>query len=43
MCQLPVEHAREVLAVEHFRLVRGEPAGERDDNGWETDLFAGAV
>ena len=32
---------REVLAIEHFRLVRGEPAGQLDDKGWETDLFAG--
>ena len=32
---------REVLAVEHFRLVRGEVGTDRDDRGWETDLFAG--
>jgi N-acetyl-1-D-myo-inositol-2-amino-2-deoxy-alpha-D-glucopyranoside deacetylase len=32
---------REVLAVEHFRLVRGELAGERSAEGWEQDLFAG--
>ena len=32
---------REALSVEHFRLVRGEPAGERDADGRETDLFAG--
>jgi N-acetyl-1-D-myo-inositol-2-amino-2-deoxy-alpha-D-glucopyranoside deacetylase len=32
---------REVLAVEHFRLVRGELAGERNAEGWEQDLFAG--
>jgi N-acetyl-1-D-myo-inositol-2-amino-2-deoxy-alpha-D-glucopyranoside deacetylase len=31
----------EVLGTEYFRLVRGEPAGERDENGRETDLFAG--
>lgn len=30
-----------VWGIEHYRLVRGEPAGERDDNGRETDLFAG--
>ncbi|MBV9823082.1 MAG: N-acetyl-1-D-myo-inositol-2-amino-2-deoxy-alpha-D-glucopyranoside deacetylase [Actinobacteria bacterium] len=30
-----------VEAVEYFRLVRGEPAGERDAAGRETDLFAG--
>jgi N-acetyl-1-D-myo-inositol-2-amino-2-deoxy-alpha-D-glucopyranoside deacetylase len=34
---------REVLAVEHFILVRGDLAGERDENGWETDLFAGVA
>jgi N-acetyl-1-D-myo-inositol-2-amino-2-deoxy-alpha-D-glucopyranoside deacetylase len=32
---------REVLALEHFRLVRGEAAGPFDEHGWETDLFAG--
>ncbi|MGN6608091.1 MAG: N-acetyl-1-D-myo-inositol-2-amino-2-deoxy-alpha-D-glucopyranoside deacetylase [Jatrophihabitans sp.] len=32
---------REVLATEHFQLVRGEPAEPFDDRGWETDLFAG--
>jgi N-acetyl-1-D-myo-inositol-2-amino-2-deoxy-alpha-D-glucopyranoside deacetylase len=32
---------REVLAVEHFRLVQGRPAGPFDVRGWETDLFAG--
>jgi N-acetyl-1-D-myo-inositol-2-amino-2-deoxy-alpha-D-glucopyranoside deacetylase len=32
---------REIMAVEHFRLVRGEAAGERDGDGRETDLFAG--
>jgi N-acetyl-1-D-myo-inositol-2-amino-2-deoxy-alpha-D-glucopyranoside deacetylase len=31
---------REVLAVEHFRLVEGE-LGDRDDDGHERDLFAG--
>ena len=31
----------EVLGIEYFRLVRGEPAGERDADGRETDLFAG--
>jgi N-acetyl-1-D-myo-inositol-2-amino-2-deoxy-alpha-D-glucopyranoside deacetylase len=31
----------EMMAVEHYRLVRGEPAGERDGDGRETDLFAG--
>ena len=30
-----------VWGVEHYRLVKGEPAGERDANGRETDLFAG--
>ena len=32
---------REALAVEYFRLVRGEPGGERDADGRERDLFAG--
>jgi N-acetyl-1-D-myo-inositol-2-amino-2-deoxy-alpha-D-glucopyranoside deacetylase len=32
---------REVMAVEHFRLVHGALGAERDENGWETDLFAG--
>ena len=27
--------------MEYYRLVRGEPAGERDADGRETDLFAG--
>ncbi|MEO8888638.1 MAG: N-acetyl-1-D-myo-inositol-2-amino-2-deoxy-alpha-D-glucopyranoside deacetylase [Jatrophihabitantaceae bacterium] len=31
----------EVMGVEYFRLVRGAPAGERDENGREGDLFAG--
>ena len=31
----------EVLGTEYFRLVRGEPAGERDGDGRESDLFAG--
>ena len=30
-----------VHAVEHYRLVHGVPAGPRDDDGRETDLFAG--
>ena len=33
----------ELLGVEYFRLVRGELAGERDENGRETDLFAGVA
>jgi len=32
---------REALSIEHFRLVQGEPGGERDADGRETDLFAG--
>jgi len=32
---------REVLAVEHFKLVQGVLGAQRDENGWETDLFAG--
>jgi N-acetyl-1-D-myo-inositol-2-amino-2-deoxy-alpha-D-glucopyranoside deacetylase len=31
----------EVLGTEYFRLVHGEPGGERDLDGRETDLFAG--
>jgi N-acetyl-1-D-myo-inositol-2-amino-2-deoxy-alpha-D-glucopyranoside deacetylase len=30
-----------VWGVEHYRLVRGAAAGDRDANGRETDLFAG--
>jgi hypothetical protein len=30
-----------VWGVEHYRLVKGLPDGERDANGRETDLFAG--
>ena len=32
---------REVMGIEYFRLVEGKPAGERDADGRETDLFAG--
>jgi N-acetyl-1-D-myo-inositol-2-amino-2-deoxy-alpha-D-glucopyranoside deacetylase len=32
---------REVLAVEHFRLAKGELGPDRDDDGRETDLFSG--
>jgi N-acetyl-1-D-myo-inositol-2-amino-2-deoxy-alpha-D-glucopyranoside deacetylase len=32
---------REILATEHFRLVRGELGPQRDADGRETDLFAG--
>jgi N-acetyl-1-D-myo-inositol-2-amino-2-deoxy-alpha-D-glucopyranoside deacetylase len=32
---------QEVLATEHFRLVRGHLSGKLDDRGRETDLFAG--
>ena len=32
---------REVLAIEHFRLMRGELGPDRDERGWETDLFSG--
>jgi N-acetyl-1-D-myo-inositol-2-amino-2-deoxy-alpha-D-glucopyranoside deacetylase len=34
---------REILATEHFRLVRGELGAERNAAGRETDLFAGVV
>jgi N-acetyl-1-D-myo-inositol-2-amino-2-deoxy-alpha-D-glucopyranoside deacetylase len=30
-----------VWGIEHYRLVKGNPAGERDASGRETDLFAG--
>jgi N-acetyl-1-D-myo-inositol-2-amino-2-deoxy-alpha-D-glucopyranoside deacetylase len=30
-----------VWGIEHYRLVKGKPDGERDANGRETDLFAG--
>ena len=33
----------EALGIEYFRLVHGVPAGPRDDNGRETDLFAGVA
>jgi N-acetyl-1-D-myo-inositol-2-amino-2-deoxy-alpha-D-glucopyranoside deacetylase len=32
---------REILATEHFRLVRGQLGAERDADGRERDLFAG--
>ena len=35
------ELGREVLAVEHFILVRGERGPEVGEHGWEDDLFAG--
>jgi N-acetyl-1-D-myo-inositol-2-amino-2-deoxy-alpha-D-glucopyranoside deacetylase len=34
---------REVLSVEYYRLVRGEPGPGRDAAGRETDLFSGVV
>jgi N-acetyl-1-D-myo-inositol-2-amino-2-deoxy-alpha-D-glucopyranoside deacetylase len=34
---------REALAVEYFRLARGELGAERDADGRETDLFAGVA
>ena len=34
---------REVLAVEHFRLARGELGPDRDGDGRETDLFSGVT
>jgi N-acetyl-1-D-myo-inositol-2-amino-2-deoxy-alpha-D-glucopyranoside deacetylase len=34
---------REILATEHFRLVRGQLGDERNADGRETDLFAGLV
>jgi N-acetyl-1-D-myo-inositol-2-amino-2-deoxy-alpha-D-glucopyranoside deacetylase len=32
---------QQVLAVEHYRLVKGEPGPRDGANGWEQDLFAG--
>jgi N-acetyl-1-D-myo-inositol-2-amino-2-deoxy-alpha-D-glucopyranoside deacetylase len=32
---------REILAVEHYRLVRGVLGPDRDERGRETDLFSG--
>jgi N-acetyl-1-D-myo-inositol-2-amino-2-deoxy-alpha-D-glucopyranoside deacetylase len=32
---------REVLAVEYFRLAMGTLGPDRDERGWETDLFSG--
>ena len=34
---------REILAVEHFRLVLGTLGPDRDERGWETDLFSGVT
>jgi N-acetyl-1-D-myo-inositol-2-amino-2-deoxy-alpha-D-glucopyranoside deacetylase len=34
---------RPIMAVESYALVRGEPAGERDADGREVDLFAGVA
>jgi N-acetyl-1-D-myo-inositol-2-amino-2-deoxy-alpha-D-glucopyranoside deacetylase len=34
---------REILATEHYRLVRGELGADRNADGRETDLFAGLV
>lgn len=34
---------RPLLATEFYQLVRGEPAGERDPDGREVDLFAGVA
>jgi N-acetyl-1-D-myo-inositol-2-amino-2-deoxy-alpha-D-glucopyranoside deacetylase len=32
---------REILAVEHFHIAVGELGPDRDERGWETDLFSG--
>jgi N-acetyl-1-D-myo-inositol-2-amino-2-deoxy-alpha-D-glucopyranoside deacetylase len=32
---------REILAVEYYRLASGEAGPDRDQDGWETDLFSG--
>lgn len=33
----------QVMATEYFRIVRGHVAGPTDENGWESDLFAGVA
>lgn len=33
----------QIMGVEYYRLVRGETAGDRDENGRERDLFAGVT
>jgi N-acetyl-1-D-myo-inositol-2-amino-2-deoxy-alpha-D-glucopyranoside deacetylase len=38
---LPEELRAEAFGAECFVLANGTPGGERDANGWETDLFAG--
>jgi N-acetyl-1-D-myo-inositol-2-amino-2-deoxy-alpha-D-glucopyranoside deacetylase len=32
---------REIMAVEYYRLVAGVAGPDRDEDGWETDLFSG--
>jgi N-acetyl-1-D-myo-inositol-2-amino-2-deoxy-alpha-D-glucopyranoside deacetylase len=32
---------REIESTEYFRLVRGTLGADRDDDGWECDLFGG--
>jgi N-acetyl-1-D-myo-inositol-2-amino-2-deoxy-alpha-D-glucopyranoside deacetylase len=32
---------REVMSIEHFRLIQGQLGDERDADGHEVDLFAG--
>jgi len=34
---------REILAVEHYRLVAGTLGPDRNAGGWETDLFSGVT
>jgi len=33
----------QVMGTEYFRLVKGQAAGPFDEQGWETDIFAGVV
>jgi N-acetyl-1-D-myo-inositol-2-amino-2-deoxy-alpha-D-glucopyranoside deacetylase len=33
----------ELMAIDYYRIVRGSLAGERDQDGRETDLFAGTT
>jgi N-acetyl-1-D-myo-inositol-2-amino-2-deoxy-alpha-D-glucopyranoside deacetylase len=40
---LPEEMARDAFGSEHFVLAQGTPGAQRDENGWETDLFSGVA
>jgi N-acetyl-1-D-myo-inositol-2-amino-2-deoxy-alpha-D-glucopyranoside deacetylase len=38
---MPKDIADDAYSQEFYVLRRGETAGEREEHGWETDLFAG--